>query len=190
MSSHNPFASPQTATRFGSPVQNSAASAVFGGAIWRSGNCLVVGHDTRLPDRCVKCNGATPNKRKMKLAWHSPVAYVGLLLGLIPYVLLAIGLQKRLTVHVGLCSTHVAKRRKAILLGTLGIFAGIAVLIVGGVQENPWIALGGFVLLMFSVFYLVFAPRIVWAKKITRDHAWIKGVAPEYLAGMAEFPLP
>jgi hypothetical protein len=188
MSSHNPLASQQAATGLRPPIQ-SPGSAGFRGSIWRSADCLVVAHKAHLPERCVKCNTPVVYKRDIKLAWHNPVVYAGLFLGLIPYVLLAIALQKRMTVRVGLCPAHVAKRRYAMLFGVLGCFAGLGVIILGIGNDSGWIALGGLVALLGALIYLAFAPRIVWPKKITRELAWVKGVSPEYLAGLPELPL-
>lgn len=188
MSSQNPFSSPQTATNFKVPAPG-GGSTVFGGTLWRSGDCLVVAHQTKLPDRCVKCNTPAVYKKKMKLSWHNPLVYAGLLLGLLPYILMAIALQKRMNVAVGLCPDHIRKRRNAILLGVLGCFAGLGVLVLGIAWENAWIALGGPLMIVVALVYLTIGPRIVWPQKITREHAWIKGVSPEYLDGLPELPL-
>lgn len=180
----NPYAAPQSAMR--EPILSDAAANA-----WRSGSYLVVTALAELPDRCVKCNAPAERKR-FRLAWHTPLAYLGLLGGLVPYIVLALVLQRRLTVHVGVCRYHTRRRRMAMLLGTLGFFAGFVLLIFGGVSlRSPTsgiVMFIGFVLLIGAAIYGAAASRIVWPKKIVNQVAWIKGAGPEYLAELPELP--
>lgn len=180
----NPYAAPQAAT-------NEPISADASGNAWRSGSDLVVNAQAELPERCVKCN-APAERRRFQLTWHTPLAYLGLLGGLIPYIILALVLQKKLTVHVGVCRDHTRKRRRVILLGTLGFLAGLGLLIFGGISLRPptsgIVMLSGFVLLLGSAIYGAAASRIVWPKKIVNQVAWLKGAGPEYLAELPELP--
>jgi dienelactone hydrolase len=187
MESINPYKSPQATRR--SPVGSGAG---LQGA-WRSGSLLVVSHEAELPDRCVKCNARVGNQRmRRKLAWHSPVAFLGLFLGLLPYIILALMMTKRLTLYVGVCEQHRSKRRNAILVGYVGFFAGFFLMIFFGVVASrggsALLILIGFVLLLVALFYGMLASRVVWPKKIDKDLAWVKGACPEYLAHFPEYP--
>lgn len=186
MDSTNPYASPRA-------VAASAALSDAGLAAWRSGSILVVGPNVQLPDRCVKCNAPADGQlRRFRMSWHSPAAYLGLLLGLIPYILIAIILQKKLTVYAGVCDYHTRKRRMIIVGSILGCLAGLAVVIfafAGFRQPNGPLFLGGMVLLLAAMVYGAVASRILWPKRIRKDLAWVKGACPDYLAAFPEYTL-
>lgn len=66
------------------------------GDVWREGDVLVCTAGANLPPRCVKCNApADMPPRRYIFHWHHPVIYAALLLGVLPYVILAIALRKR-----------------------------------------------------------------------------------------------
>src|SRR5882762_3300178 len=68
------------------------------GGIWRDSSTLVMTKDASLPDRCVKCNAPANGLRlKRRLAWHSPVLYLLIVLAVLIYVILAGILSKRAT---------------------------------------------------------------------------------------------
>ncbi len=188
MESINPYASPKTSIA-AAPAANDP-SGIFG--VWRSGGLLVVVPNAQLPNRCVKCNGPTDaNHIRFKMAWHSPVAYFGLLLGLIPYIILAIVLQKKLTVDVSVCGHHRRRRRNAVWMAWLGAVAAFVLMILGGASlrqpASGMSIVAGFALLIFSIFYGVLAFRIIWPKRIDGQRAWVKGVCREYLATFPEY---
>jgi hypothetical protein len=148
---------------------------------------FVVVPQAALPDRCVKCNAPAEGFRKrMRLAWHSPLAYLGLLFGLLPYIVIALMLTRRLTVEVGVCQAHMKRRRLAIAVGWLGSLLGFVVLFVGAANDSGPIILIGIVLLLGSIVYGILASRIVWPTKIENKVAWVKGACPEYLAALPE----
>ena len=125
-----------------------------------------------------------------KLAWHSPVAFLGLLLGLLPYVLLAIIIRNKLTVYVGVCAGHRRKRRNAILAGVLGSLVGFLLFIAGAGSARRvggGLILIGLALLILAIIYGILASRIVWPKVIRKDRAWVKGVCPAFLADLPEY---
>ena len=171
----NPYASPRS-------VGQLPLGAPAGAGAWRSGPLLVVGHDAQLPDLCIKCNRPAGGRRmRFRLAWHPPIAYVGLLLGLLPFVLIAVVTQKKLTVHVGVCDEHLRKRRLGILVGFLAGLAGILLIVMGAIVNSGAVAIVGLVVFVAAVLYGIVTSRIVWPKKIDKHCAWVKGACPEYL---------
>lgn len=185
MQSHNPFASPQA-------LAPPSVDPATGAAIWRSGNLLVVGADQALPDRCVRCNApAEGYQLRRKLVWYPAWAYLGLLGGIIPFVLLALITQKRLTTYVGLCPAHRGRRRRAITLGWLSPLAGVFLMIVAGSVRTGagFLLLGGLLLILGGGLCGALLARTVWPKRIREGRAWIKGVCPQLLAEFAEYGL-
>jgi hypothetical protein len=179
----NPYASPQTASK-----SALVAPAQFGAC--RSGDLLVVGPNALLPHRCVKCNVPTDGQHlRFRLSWHPPIAFLGLLLGLLPYILFALVTTKRMTVHVGVCPEHKRKRRRGIACGFVGVAGGIGLIIAGAGARDAAAGLlmfAGFILILAAVVYAIIASRIVWPKRITKDRAWLRGVCAEYLAAFPE----
>ncbi len=92
--------------------------------LWRSGKQLIMLKDAPMPERCVKCNGPAPGRGlKRNLTWHHPALYLLLvpwMFFFIPWLLylnVAMAVQKRATVHIGLCERHRKRRLLAIVSG-------------------------------------------------------------------------
>ena len=183
MESRNPFASPSAASNI------PATSAVPVQGAWRSGSLLVVTPNVTLPDRCVKCGAPCDGYfMRRKLSWHSPLAYLGLLGGVLPYIIIALILTKRMDVRVGVCRSHVNKRRIAMLLATLGFLAGIVVVALGTDSKEfsgLWF-LAGTATIIASLILGLLLSRIVWPKRIEYQTAWVSGACDEYLATFPE----
>lgn len=182
MHDENPFAAPQ-------PVQPPAVDAATGAAIWRHGPLLVIGPDQVLPMRCVKCNepDATPFRRT--LVWCPPWAYLLLIVGLIPFVLIALVVQKKLTGVFALCELHRRRRRRAIAIGWLGALAGVAIILAGAATRDG-AGLGvllGIATIFLTAIYGLFASRTVWPRRIRQGRAWVNGVCPQYLDDLPEY---
>src|SRR5262245_40589761 len=86
--------------------------------IWRDKSTLVMTKDASLPDRCIKCNAPANGLRlTRKLAWHTPVLYLTILIAVLVYAILAAVLSKRAIVYLGMCRQHFERRRKQIVIG-------------------------------------------------------------------------
>lgn len=185
MATINPYAAPQALIvprRVGEHPADQGA--------WRSGKLLVVAAGAELPDRCAKCGApADGYRRRVRLAWHHPALFLGLIWGLLPYALLAILLTKRMTVHVGVCARHMDKRRKTIWLSWAGALAGVVVAFAAAASDGSGaLFAAAAVLFIGSIAYGVFASRQVVAKKIDKQFAWVRGACPQYLSTLPEFP--
>ena len=156
------------------------------GGIWRDKSTLVMTKDASLPDRCVKCNAPANGVRlKRRLAWHSPVLYLLILLAVLIYVILAGMLSKRATVYLGLCNEHFQRRRKQKAIGWLLLAIGVVGPILAIAYDYPILGLLGFAVFLFAVIWLVVVSRVVVAKKIDDQLVWLNGINSNYLA---QFP--
>ena len=84
--------------------------------IWRSNSALVMTKQALLPQRCVKCNAPTQHTLKRNLRWHHPALYLVIFGGVLLYFILSLVLSKSATIHIGLCETHAAARKRDMLI--------------------------------------------------------------------------
>jgi hypothetical protein len=198
MSDINPYASP-------SPFEDVvladvADEANWAAGLWRKGNQLVMHKEAHLPARCVKSNQPIEGRRlKRKLTWFHPLIYLSLLAGVLIFAILAIVLQKKATVYIGLSPEWYRRRRRALWAGwIIGLF-GLAILIGSIVvlsnsndKDPPWAGLLG---LLFGIItglvgaiYGSAGSRMVAPVRITDDYVWLKGVHPDFLADLPPWP--
>jgi hypothetical protein len=77
-----------------------------------------------LPPVCLKCGAEAVVERRKKFSWHPPWVAALLLLGLLPYVVVAIVLTKRMAVTVPFCEEHKGhwSRRTWFIWGGFSLF--------------------------------------------------------------------
>jgi len=161
------------------------------GPFWQANGYLCAIDGAVLPPRCVKCNGTDRvTMVKKQYSWHPPWVYALIRAGLLIYIILALVLQKRVTVTFGVCAKHRAKRRNAILIGWLS-FLQIFVLIGCAIAfDNGWLILIGFVLFVAGVIYGTVASPIL-KPGYMNDYkmARLKGACPEFIASLPPGPI-
>lgn len=192
--SFNPYQSPQAppAQSFGPPFDQQAAIA----GVWRKGDLLVMDKRAQLPNVCVKSNLPAERFLKRKLAWHHPLISISILASPLIYIILAAILTKRATIHIGLTEEWHARRRTRLIVTWLLILTSAAMLVGGFVLVDqmrdvaPLMFLGALILFIAGLIFGVVATRLVTPTKITDDLVFIKGVHPDFLAGLPEFPYP
>jgi hypothetical protein len=156
------------------------------GGVWRDDKTLVMTKDAQLPDQCVKCNAPAHGfKLKRKLSWHHPALYVVILVAWIIYLVLAIALSKRATVFLGLCTEHIKRRRTFLTIGWIMFAIGVITPVLAFTNDYPGVGLLGILLALISIFWLVFANRVVTVKKIDDRYVYLTGIDANYLA---QFP--
>ena len=154
--------------------------------IWRDKATLIMTKDALLPDRCIKCNSPTGVVRlDRKLSWHHPVLYILIFFALLLYAIVAMIVRKQATVSLGLCSEHLKRRRRLLIIGTILLVVGLITPPVAFASNYPGIALLGILLVFVSIVWLVLVARIVTVKKIDERFVWLGGINKEYLA---QFP--
>jgi hypothetical protein len=187
-STENPYAAPQA---FSPPFKAGYAEAA---GLWRQDKLLVMHKNAPLPPRCVKSNVPTTRTLKRNLTWHHPAVYIALLFNLLVYVILAVILSKRATIHIGLSDEWFAKRRRAILIGWGSVLGSIGMFIAGVSQLDRNDALGGslvfgsFILFLAGAIYGLIAARMVSPTRITDEYVWLKGVNRDFLATLPDWP--
>lgn len=134
------------------------------GDVWREGDVLVCTPGANLPPRCVKCNApADLPPRRYIFHWHHPVIYASLLLGVLPYLILAIALRKRSAHVLTLCRRHERRRVRYVAVALASVLA----LLVCGLSLHSdfrWVIGGAVMAAMLLVGRLgsrVLSPRSV-----------------------------
>jgi hypothetical protein len=195
MSEINPYESPSYYINF--EPDTMAETQPEGPWVFRKGNQLVMHKDALLPDRCVKSNQPAGGLRLCrKLSWHHPLIYFTAIFGLVVYPLLAIAHLKQATIYVGLSKPWFSRRRRAILISWGLALLGIAIFgsyafISDPHSKDAWFKCGaplGILVLLGGVIYGIIKSQIVSATRITEDYIWLKGVHPDYLADLPEWP--
>lgn len=179
----------------GEPLSPGSAVGAFG--VWRDGNKLVMNKAATLPYRCVKTNGEADLLLRRKLSWHHPLIFLSICAGLLVYVILALVLRKTADIRVPICHEIRQRRLIAIAAGWLVGLCGLGILF-GGValgENNPqWQAYVGLIFLatlIVSVTGIVICARIaniVTPARITEKYVWLKGVHPDYLEPLPDWP--
>jgi hypothetical protein len=150
-------------------------------------------YDDELPDVCMKC-GAPATVRKAKtFSWHPGWVYVLLLLGLLPFVIVALVMTKRRTVRAPLCDAHRNHWlwRTLVILGSFfGLFAVAFVVFIASVQPDPrgaqtdftgWACLGCVLaLFVWVILAAVLSMTAVRAAEITDRSITLVGVSREF----------
>jgi hypothetical protein len=159
--------------------------------IWHDRAILIMNRQAILPDRCVLCNMPADGGRLGRTySWMPQWVYLFLLLGLIPFVIVAVILQKRAKLQVGICPVHRSRRIRNILISLAAVFGGI-VLMIGGpmfASSNPQAdalaiigVMGGIVVIFAGILFGAYGARVMIPKKIDDYFLWLKGADPEFL---------
>lgn len=129
---------------------------------FRSGLLVHLPHPGgELPERCVVCNAPTEGRLAHKLVFRpSEVTTLLILAPLIGLILSASRTQK-VTVHLGLCAPHRARRKRFQWLTGAAALGGLGLLLGGAANELGWLAFVGFLLLVVLAPIAAYASRVV-----------------------------
>jgi len=189
----NPYASPLNADPVVATVVDEIVP-VSNVGIWRDGDLLVMHRDARLPDRCVKSNQPALGYRLRRfLHWYHPAVYFTLLIGPLIFILVALVVQKKAVIEIGLSERWRAKRIRATIVGW-----GVALLScpvgccgLAWMYDKPaagWLIVLAFFLFLLGAIYGSLAARMVAPKRISNEHIWLKGVHPQFLDELPPLP--
>ena len=159
-----------------------------GVGVWRYLSQLVMTKDAQLPDRCTVCNAPANGFRlKRNLYWHPPAWYLLICAGLLFYAIAALIVRKKASIEIGLCRTHIQKRKRAIAITWSLIGVSILVAILATAKE-PTLILAAAAIFMGALIYGILAVQPVTPAKITDRLVYLKGVSPAYLNMLSDFP--
>lgn len=171
----------------GSPAYGAYIPVQPSSGIWSDGDTLVVHRNAVLPDRCVKCNAPAGGDRiRRRFAWHHPALYLLILVGLLIYAIVALIVQKKAVLELGICAEHRKQRRTLTITGWalfVAAFVAIPIAVRMGSGLVGLLAVASFVA-SGVLGYLV--TNWIVASKIDDSYVWLKKVDRSYLAS---FPL-
>jgi hypothetical protein len=160
------------------------------GGVWQDKSTLVMSKEAALPDRCVKCNSPANGLRlKRNLYWHNPIYYLLIFGGVLLYLIVALIVRKSATVNIPLCEAHLARRRHMLIAGWLVfLLLGIGGFIVAIAGNEPTLALLGVLGFFAGLILLIIAARTVIPTRIDDRFVWLKGINSDYLNGLPQWP--
>jgi hypothetical protein len=155
---------------------------------WRAGRRMVMRRGAELPDRCVKTNQPAEGAwAEIRLSWHPPVYYLLVLLGLIPYLIVAPRVSASVIVRMGITERALRSSRRAWVI-SVALFAGASALWVVAVFASMVMLLYAGAALMVVALPLYFLrARLVWPTRVAGHYVWIAGVHTDYLADLPEW---
>jgi hypothetical protein len=188
----NSYAAPQQAGYY--PQQMPPKPSPFAG-LWRDGNILVMHKLAPLPDICVLSNEPTVSRISRKLQWHHPMLALTIFIGVPVYIILALIMTKRATIQLPLTQDWIARRQRRMIFAWV---AGLLCLglIVGGIalaiqMDDPsylLLMLLGIVGGLAALIGGQAAVGLVTPKRMTDDYIWLKGVHPDFLNRLEQWP--
>jgi cell division protein FtsW (lipid II flippase) len=164
------------------------------GWVWRSGSQLVMHRLAVLPNRCLKSNEPTEHLLKRKLRWQPSWVYILLLLNIIIYAIVSAIVSQSADIVIGLNDYWYRKRRQRMAIAWSGILLCVIGFIVGvssidrGEPWAPLVIIASLLAVVGFAIYGLLACRLITAAKIDQQLIWIKGVHPDYLASLPEWP--
>jgi len=124
---------------------------------------------------------------KRNLRWHHPMLYLVIFAGVLLYFILSLVLSKSATVHVGLCETHAATRKRDMLItGVLVLLSFGCFFLAAAAEEMTFVLVGIFVLLG-AIIYGIVRARVVAPQRIDDHYVWLTGVDDNYLEQFPEW---
>ena len=155
---------------------------------WRDGNRLVARDGHVLTDFCICCGGAPTGKpMKRVYQWHPPLIYIVLLISPLIYIIVALIVRRRLTLHLSACQPCRKRRRMKLAVGWLVFFGSIAVAVLGGAHDRGWMIASGLLAWIVSCFWLALAARLLVPARIENQFGWFKRAPQSVVATLPEW---
>jgi hypothetical protein len=149
-----------------------------------------------LPPRCIKTGAPAEAWLSRTLYWHHPALILLVVFpGLLVYAIVALIVRKSAKFQFPVTYQSRNKLRIRLAVGILSLLASFGAMIGGFIAadklQEP--SLGGVGMLLFfgllinSIMFF-FLSRLVTPTKITDQFAVVKGVSPEFLSGLPDWP--
>jgi hypothetical protein len=156
-----------------------------------------MGYD--LPDLCMKCGAPAMVYKAKTFSWHPGWVYILLFFGLLPFIIVAVIMTKRMTVRVPLCEAHKNHwlGRFLILSGSfLTLFAGGIALFMASLEPNrvgprndiSGLICVGFVLglVVWLILAAILSATAIRATEITKRSITLAGVSSAFVEAYRE----
>jgi hypothetical protein len=149
---------------------------------WREGKVLAMRIGSVLPPRCVKCNepAVEPSKSR-RYYWHHPAWFLLVLINLLLYMIVAVIVRKKAVVAPGLCAAHRMRRIVLLWVAWIGFVGGMAGIYVGTAQDVGAALAAGAGLLLVALIVALFASRLLYPARITKEEVRLKGCGAPFL---------
>lgn len=161
--------------------------------VFRQGKKIVVSRNVPLPPRCVKTGEPTDQFLMREVRWHSQILYLLLLTGILPYLIVALLMQKRHRLRVPLTRERIVRRRLWLAAGWLGILGGIGLFVCAAVFSKPnndlglYLVLAGLAAILLGAIVAIAVSNPLTATYIDNERVWLKGAGRQYLADLPEW---
>jgi hypothetical protein len=149
-----------------------------------------------LPGVCMVCGAPADVRKSKNFSWYNPLAYLGLLAGLVPFLIIALVLTKRMTVRVPLCQQHQShwSKRTLWVLGTFlaAMAVGIGAFAYMANQQPPnddagWVCLACVGLLfVWLVAAAIIQSSAIRPTEITDTSITLTKVHPDFVEALRE----
>lgn len=144
-----------------------------------------------LPRLCMRCGAPAESTDRKQFAWHPQWVWLLLFAGLLPLLIVALIMTKRMWVEAPFCAQHRSHwtRRKWLTIGSLlcGIVLGAFILIAGSAAPNSDKIMGWacgatiFIGLAWFAFVIVLQTTSIEAREITDTHITLNRVADTFV---------
>jgi hypothetical protein len=153
---------------------------------FRDHHLIRVMNDERLPDCCIWCAQTSAHRVRKTFYWHGQWLYLLLLLGALPYVIIALILRQKMVLDVPLCGKCFAARRKRVWIGVALLLGLVPVgIVVGIAAPAPVGAIAGLLIafLMFLAGLLMVTERLLIPTHIDEACGFgtFRGASPKFL---------
>lgn len=197
VANENPF-SDQKANPYAAPEggYGMAKPEYMGGVFRMGGNRLVLHKQAVLPQRCIKTGAPAEVSLSRTLYWHHPALILLVIFpGLLVYAIVALIVRKSAKFQFPVTHRARNKLRLRLAIGIISLLSAFGAMIGGFVvaEQVGNESLGGVGVLLFFCLFInsivfFFLSRLVVPTKITDQFAVVKGISPEYLAMLPDWP--
>jgi hypothetical protein len=193
---NNPFAD-QAANPYAAPTHSyevlNPAHTV--GVFRMSDNRLVVHKAAALPAVCIKTGLAAETSVRRTLYWHHPLLILLVVFpGILIYAIVALIVRKSATLQFPITYRARNKLRWRLAVGFISLLGAPICLFIGvSLAHNQsevfgWIGAFLFLALFINAIVFLLLGRLVTPTKITDQFCVVKGVSPQYLAILPQWP--